>query len=122
MSEFVAFLQEVFEEFGPVQSKKMFGGYGLFRDGLMFGLVADDTLYLKADEANAAQFESRDLDQFEYGKGDKQVKMSYYLAPEDIFDDRELAAEWAARSYEAALRGKNKSSGKKKPKKRRLTG
>lgn len=114
MSEFVAFLQEVFEEFGPVQSRKMFGGYGLFHDGLMFGLVADDTLYLKADDTNATHFESRGLDQFEYDKGNKAVKMSYYLAPEELFDDRGLAAEWAARSYEAALRSKNRSSGNRK--------
>ena len=50
MSEFVEYLNEVFAEFGAIQSKKMFGGYGIYHDGVMFALVSDDTLYLKADE------------------------------------------------------------------------
>jgi DNA transformation protein len=53
MSELIAYLPEVFELFGPVTIRKMFGGYGVYHDGLMFALVADDTLYLKADDENA---------------------------------------------------------------------
>lgn len=112
MSEFVAYLTEVFQNFGAVQTRKMFGGYGLYHDGVMFGLVADDTLYLKADVTVAHFFEAKGLGQFEYEKGAKQIKMSYYLAPEEIFDDREEAALWAHRSYAVALRTK-KSATKK---------
>jgi DNA transformation protein len=72
----------------------------------MFGLVADDVLYLKADETLSAYFEERGLDQFQYKKRGKTFKMSYYMAPEEIFDDREEAKIWAARSYEAAVRSK----------------
>jgi len=46
MSQFVEYLHEVFERFGPIRIRKMFGGYGVYHGGLMFGLVADDTLYL----------------------------------------------------------------------------
>lgn len=112
MTEFVEYLQEVFEEFGPVQARRMFGGHGLFRDGLMFGLVADDTLYLKADEATAVHFQDRDLERFEYGRAGKRVKLSYYQAPEEIFDDRSEAAEWARRAFDAALRAGRKPTGK----------
>lgn len=62
----------------------MFSGYGLYHDGVMFGLVADETLYLKADESIAHYFESKGLGQFEYGRADKIVKMSYYIAPIEI--------------------------------------
>jgi len=48
VSEFVVYLKEVFEQLGPIRARKMFGGYGIYHDGVMFGLVADDTLYLKA--------------------------------------------------------------------------
>ncbi len=107
MSEFVEFLKEVFEQFGPIQARKMFGGYGIYHKGVMFGLVADDTLYLKADKETAREFEKRGLDPFEYNKGDKVVKMSYYLAPEEIFEDPIEAALWAKRSYKAAIRSKS---------------
>ncbi len=119
MSEFVEFLKEVFEQFGPIQARKMFGGYGIYHKGVMFGLVADDTLYLKADKVTAKEFETRGLDPFEYDKGDKVVKMSYYLAPEEILDDPNEAALWAQRSYEVALRSKN--SGKQKAKNSKST-
>jgi DNA transformation protein len=84
----------------------MFGGYGLFHKGLMFGLVADDVLYLKADEALSPFFEERGLDQFQYQKRGKRYKLSYYMAPEEIFDDPVEAKGWAARSHEAAVRSK----------------
>lgn len=116
MSEFTDFLQEVFEKFGPIRARKMFSGHGLYYDGIMFGLVADEMLYLKADTSNAHFFESRDLPQFAYTRGDKTVKMSYYLAPEEIYDDRQEAAMWARRSFEVALRIK------KGPPKKRSSG
>lgn len=116
MTEYVEYLKEVFEQFGPIQPRRMFGGYGLFRNGLMFGLVADDMLYLKADDTVSNFFEERGLDQFRYKKRGKTVKMSFYMAPEDIFDDQEEAKIWATRSYEAAVRSKKpvKKSKKKK--------
>lgn len=118
MSEFVAYLKEVFEKFGPVQTRRMFGGHGLFYDGLMFGLVAEDTLYLKGDDTTASLFESRGLPRFEYAKGGKIVYLSYYMAPEEIFDDPGEAALWAQRAFEAALRAKRKPAGKKPARKR----
>ncbi len=104
MSEYIEFLKEVFELFGPIHPRRMFGGHGLFHKGLMFGLVADDVLYLKADETLATFFDERGLDQFQYKKQGKMFKLSYYMAPEEIFDDPVEAKGWAARSYEAAAR------------------
>ena len=106
MSEFVDNLQEVFVLFGPVQARRMFGCYGIFHDGLMFGLVADEVLYLKADDNSSAEFEKRGLDQFEYEKKSKKIKMSYYMAPEEIFDDPEEAKVWASLAFDAALRSR----------------
>ncbi len=103
-SEFIEFLKEVFEDFGLLEARKMFGGYGIYHDGIMFALVADNTLYLKADESTRSHFESRDLPPFEYERKDKTVKMSYFLAPDEILDNREEAAVWASRAYEAALK------------------
>jgi len=112
MSEYVEYLKEVFSEFGSIQPRRMFGGYGIFYKGLMFALVADDTLYLKADATISPYFTDRELEQFSYEKHGKSFKMSYYMAPEDIFDEQEEAKIWADRSYAAAVRSK-------KPKKKK---
>ncbi len=115
MSEFVEYLKEVFEEFGPVQARKMFGGYGIYHDGVMFGLVADDTLYLKADETTAPYFRTKGLGQFEYGKGKKKVKMSYYLAPEEILENPAEAKLWAERAYRVAMHANARKRKRQKP-------
>jgi len=104
VSGFTDYLPELFESFGQVTLRRMFGGHGVYHDGRMFGLVADDTLFLKADDQNREHFTARGLGPFQYGKGDKLMAMSYYAAPAEIFDDPEEAAIWARRSFEAALR------------------
>lgn len=109
MNEFVEYLHEVFAAFGPIDARRMFGGYGIFRDGVMFALVADDVLYLKADDSSARLFESRNLGRFQYNKGGMAVSMSYYEAPEEIFDSPEDAALWGRRALDAALRAKSRS-------------
>ena len=104
MTEFVNYLHEVFAEFGPIATKPMFGGYGVYHNELMIGLVANDVLYLKADIESAPIFEAEGLVRFIYDKKGKPTQMSYYTAPEAIFDDPELAKVWATRAYEAAVR------------------
>ncbi len=108
MSQFTDYLSEIFSEFGAITIKKMFGGYGIFFEGLMIGLVADDTLYLKADKQLKPDFINRGLSPFAYAKGKKTVSMSYYLAPEEALDDPSEMAEWAQRAYDAARRSKRK--------------
>jgi DNA transformation protein len=114
MSEFVENLPAVFATFGPVQARRMFGGHGVYHEGLMFGLVADGALYLKADTQTVQAFESRGLEPFIYVKDGKPMKMSYYLAPEEIYDDLDSAREWAMLAFGAATRAKQ-VAGKKKP-------
>jgi DNA transformation protein len=104
MSEFAEYLKEVFREFGSVSARKMFGGHGIFYDGVMIGLVAKDTLYLKADAQSAPIFLKHGLSQFMYPKGEKMVGMSYYLAPEEALEDPTEMQQWAKLAYEAALR------------------
>jgi DNA transformation protein len=108
VSEFVDYLHEVFERFGPVEVRRMFGGYGIYHDGLMFALVDDDTLYLKADAGNISQFEQRGLHPFTYNSRGRTVQLSYYLAPGEMLEDRDEAAAWARRSFEAAIRSRTK--------------
>jgi DNA transformation protein len=105
-SEFVNHLSDVFALFGAIEARCMFGGYGIYHDGIMFALVADDMLYLKADEQSADVFIQAGQPPFEYEKHGKRIRMSYYSAPDEIFDNPEQAREWAERAFEAALRAR----------------
>ena len=106
MSEFVRYLDEVFKRFGPIHARRMFGGWGIYGDELMFGLVADDVLYLKADAQSLEAFEKRGMRRFEYTRNGKTMGMSYFTAPDEIYDDSDEARVWATRAYEAALRSR----------------
>jgi len=104
MSEYTDYLKELFGQFGPIESRRMFGGHGIYYQGIMFGLVMDEVLYLKADAVLAPQFELRGLKPFQYQKGERLINLSFYMAPDELFDDPEEARIWATRAYEAALR------------------
>ena len=114
MSEFVEYLKDVLGDFGDVRARRMFGGYGLFHNDLMIGLVADDILYLKADRESADLFCDKGLEQFKYIKNGKSMKMSYFMAPEEVFDDPVEAKKWASLAYDAARRSKRPAKKKRK--------
>lgn len=108
-------IADVFRAFGPVQLKRMFSGYGIFHDGIMFGLLLDEALYLKADAGNVGEFRALGLERFTYARKSRVVGLSYYRAPDSIMDDSIEAAEWARRSFDAALRAAKKRTASKKP-------
>ena len=106
MSELVSLLQELLQPWAVVRARRMFGGYGLFRDELMFGLMINDELYLKVDRQSEAEFAERGLEPFVYHKQGKPVTLSFRQAPAELFDDPDAAVEWAQRAWEAALRAR----------------
>lgn len=110
-NEFMTYLLELLEPLGSVQAKAMFGGYGVYKDGLMFGLVSEDVFYLKADDKNRGDFESKGMPPFTYKRKDKTLSMSYFQAPPDVMENSDDLCEWGKRAYDAALRG---GKGKKK--------
>jgi DNA transformation protein len=107
--EFRAFLEDQMAEFGKVSIKKMFGGAGVYRDGLMFALVADEVLYFKADAESRGAFDALGLAPFTYeASGGKRTIMSYYRAPEVCMDDPAEMTEWCRQGYAAAVRASKK--------------
>ena len=93
---------------GPVSAKAMFGGFGIFLDGLMFALIADSVLYLKIDKETENDFTARGLEPFTYSKKGKEFKMSYYQAPDEVLEDHDEMYLWASKAYSAALRAASK--------------
>ena len=113
--DFVAHLLEMLEPFGGVSAKKMFGGHGLFRDGLMFALVADGVFFLKVDDGNRAEFDALDLPPFRFEmKNGKTGEMSYRQCPADALENPSAMTRWAELAFAAALRNAAAKSTRKK--------
>jgi len=110
--EFVTYVVDLMQSIGPVCAKGMFGAHGIFIDGLMFGLVADNTLYLKADKETKNKFIAKGLEPFTYNKKGKELTMSYYQAPEESLEDADEMNLWANMAYSTALKAASKKQTK----------
>jgi DNA transformation protein and related proteins len=108
--EFTHYIVDLMQSIGPVNARRMFGGYGIFLDGLMFALVSDGLLYLKADAENKENFIKNNLCAFSYMKKDKECHLSYFQSPEDALEDTDIMNSWAKASYAAALRAAAKKT------------
>lgn len=114
--EFREFVAEMLEPLGRVEIRRMFGGLGIFRDGLMFGLVADETLYLKADDLSRGEFEALGSAPFTYGRKDgRRASLNYMALPETLYDEPDDVIAWARKAIEAAHR---KEAAKRQPRKK----
>ncbi len=101
-SDFLAYVLDQLAELGGVGSRRMFGGAGLYCDELFFGLIADDTLYLRVDDSNRADYTARAMAAFRPHPDRPQLSMSYYEVPAEVLEDPGLLATWAARSVAVA--------------------
>ena len=93
---------------GDVHSRAMFGGYGIFHEGLMFALISDDVLYFKVDDTNREMYEKAGSSLFPHG-------ISYWEVPTDVFEDQAKLYEWAEISISIAkAKAKAKQSKKRR--------
>ena len=113
--EYRDWVLEQLREAGAVTARAMFGGYGIYLDGLIIALISSDTLYLKVDDSNRPDFEALGTGPFQpYGDGTET--MQYYEIPADVLENREQLAEWAHRALEVSRRAKSRQKKKKKKK------
>ena len=116
---FQEFLKDQLAGFGPVAIRRMFGGAGVYADDVMFGLIADDTLYLKVDGTTVPAFEAEVMRAFTYtAKGGKPISMSYWEVLPRLLEDPDELAEWARTAYAIACVAK-KPARKKTSRKRK---
>lgn len=101
-SDFVSHILDLLAGWGGVSARRMFSGYGLFRSGIMFALIADDRLYFKVDARNRGDFEAAGTGPFVYSRKSEAVALSYWEAPAELFDDPDEMADWARRAFEVA--------------------
>lgn len=105
-NEYIDYLLELMSPLGQVSARAMFGGFGVYADGVFFAIVVDDVLYLKTDEENRPHFESIGLEPFTYEAKGTRMSMSYHRCPEEALESAPLMAEWARGAIAAALRAK----------------
>jgi DNA transformation protein len=103
---FLDLLRDLLARLGPVTARRMFGGASIYADGILFALVDDDVLYLKADQTTQLRYEAEGLRPFTYEGQTGPVSMSYWRAPERLYDEPDEMLEWAREALTVAARSK----------------
>jgi DNA transformation protein len=112
---FHEFVQELFAGVGPVQIKRMFGGAGGYADGVMFLLLAEETIYLKADDALKTELHAEGCGPFVWEpqsgpRAGEKIDLGYWRLPDSALDDADEAAIWGRKALAVA---KAKAAAKK---------
>lgn len=112
-AELLEHLRDLFAPQGRLTARAMFGGHGLYLDGLLVGVLIEEAVYLKVDALTQPDFEAAGCTPYVYAMTDKPLTMSYWSVPEAAMDAQDAMQPWLRRAVEAAQR---------KPVKRRRPG
>lgn len=97
---------EILAPHGEITARSMFGGYGIYKNGVIVALIAYDELYFKVDESNKPQYKKFDSEPFLYETKGKKSTMSYWKVPIEILEDEKRIGVWLNQSYEISLKKK----------------
>lgn len=108
-NSYLEFIVEQLSEFDAlhnfgVTTKKMFGGVGIFCNGVMFGMIGGGKFRLRVDEENKPDYEAKGMNSYNPKK--KGKGMPYWEVPVEVLEDKTQLTKWATKAHEAALRGK----------------
>lgn len=104
-SNFMDFLFEQLAPLGRIAARRMFGKVGVFCDGIMFGMLAEDVLFLRVDEHNREIFkEASAFAPLRYKKAGVTIDLAFWRAPDRLIDDPDELVVWARVALEAARR------------------
>ena len=99
--DYLEFILEQLGKFGNITYKRMFGGVGFYKEGIMFGGIMGGVLHLKENDITRPQYETMGMGSF-FDDGKNKTKPKYYEVSIEIIEDREELAKWAAKAYEIA--------------------
>lgn len=114
-SDYLQFILEQLHGLGQVHARRMFGAAGLYCDEIFFGIISDDTLYLRVDEASRPDYTSRGMQAFKPYADRPEVSMTYFEVPADVLEDAAQLLIWSRR----ALASRAAGAAALKPKRRR---
>ena len=108
-NDFLEYILDILSPLGEITHKSMFGGFGFYKNGLIFAIIANGELYFKGGLEEADSFyENEGSSKFGYeGKG-KIVTMSYWKVLPDVFEDEELLSKWFEYAYTCSMASKKK--------------
>ena len=87
-----------------ITSRAMFGGYGIYQEGVIFGLIANDRLYFKAGIQNQTDMDAAASEPFIYEmKGHRQTNLGYREVPESVLTDPDQVADWVAKAVAVSI-------------------
>ena len=112
-NQYLDFLLEWLSPLGEITSRAMFGGHCLYCDGVVFALVARETLYLKVNDATRPRFESLGLQPFSPYE-DRSEVMQYYPPPAEFFEDADIMQDWGRVAVEVGILAKSRKKPKRK--------
>ena len=99
--DYLAFINDQLSAFGNYEEKRMFGGVGFFRDGIMFGLIGAGVLRFRVDETTQSEYEEQGMEPLR--KDPKKKGMPYWQVPEGVVEDRDELKVWAEKAYKVAF-------------------
>lgn len=102
--DFVAHVVDLLSTLGPVRTRRMFGGFGVYADDVFIAILLDDTLFLKVDDVSRSKFEEAGCRPFVYEAKGKQVSVNYMTCPDDAMESPPLMRPWARLAMGAGLR------------------
>jgi len=119
-SELLDHLTDQLGLLGDARGRPMFGGYGVYLDGLIIGIIAFDAFYLKVDDENRPDFEAAGSAPFSYDtKSGTNTMPAYWEVPADVLDDSDQLRAWALKSLAVSRRAGTSPARKPKSRKRR---
>ncbi len=102
---FSDFIADIFSPLGQITVKKMFGGYGVYKDGRIFAILSDDRLAIKLSEKLGEKIIKEGAERFVYDKKSSSVSLPYYFVPDEWLDDSERITGWVLANEEEQDKG-----------------
>jgi len=106
---YIDYVLDMLMPLGGITSRRMFGGYGLYRYGIIFAIVADDILYFKTDAQTCKAYQAYDAVPFTYeGKDGQRVALSYWQVPAEVLENQEILRQWVDQAVAVSKQAKKK--------------
>lgn len=106
--DYLEYILDLLSHCDSITSRAMFGGYGIYKNGVIFAIIARDELYFKVDQSNIEQYKKQGSEAFTFEAKGKVSKMSYWKVPLLIMEDETQLKDWVEQSYNISLKNKIK--------------
>lgn len=107
-NSFVDYIMDLLSGYGNMRARRMFGGYGIYMDKIIFAIIIDNEIYFKADSPLAKKYKAFSSSPFTYTRGGKLISLNYWSVPAEVLEDSELLKEWVNNSINIARMKNNR--------------